>query len=83
MLVFAYGMKLEHVVYTTHLLKKTHLPKKINLETVIKHTKGINNILNINLSKTSSTFLKTYISVHTVSRDTSGLIIFYICMQRT
>lgn len=56
MLVFAYGMKLEHVVYTTHLLKKTHLPKKINLETVIKDTKGINNILHINLSKTSSTF---------------------------
>mgnify|MGYP001855538383 FL=1 len=56
MLVFAYGMKLEHVVYTTHLLKKTHLPKKISLETVIKDIKGINNSLHMNLSKTSSTF---------------------------
>lgn len=63
-------MKLEHVAYTIHLLRKTYLPEKINVENVIKDIIDINNSLHINLSKTSSSFIKTYISAHTVTRDT-------------
>lgn len=81
--MLAYDMKLEHVAYTIHLLKKTNLPEKINIENVIKDIIDINNSLHINLSKTSSTFIKTYFSAHTVSRDIFGLIIFNISVQGT